>query len=68
MDKLPAIMKKNLNRELCTCNIVTKMDIIRAIVDGASSLAEVKKETYASMGSGCCAKQIEDLIKQIHNS
>lgn len=63
LDKLPDILKKNLNRDLCTCNQVLKRDIIKAIVDGACSVAEVQKETYATMGSGCCKQQIERLIE-----
>lgn len=63
LDKLPAILKKNLNRNLCTCNEVLKMDIINAIVNGATTVAEIKKQTYATMGSGCCTKQVERLIE-----
>ena len=63
LDKLPAVLKKNLNRDLCTCNQVIKMDIISAIVNGATTVAEVRKETYATMGSGCCTQQVERLIE-----
>jgi NAD(P)H-nitrite reductase large subunit len=63
LDKLPPILRKNLNRDLCTCNQVVKRDIIDAIVNGATTVAEVKKQTYASMGSGCCTQQIERLIE-----
>ncbi|MDH5517472.1 MAG: (2Fe-2S)-binding protein [Gammaproteobacteria bacterium] len=48
---------------MCTCNQVIKMDIINAIVNGATTVQEVKKQTYASMGSGCCVQQIERLIE-----
>ena len=34
------------------------MDIINAIVNGATTVAEVKKQTYATMGTGCCTKQV----------
>jgi len=63
IDKLPEVLKKNLNRDLCTCNQVVKMDIINAIVNGATTVAEVRKETYATMGSGCCTQQVERLIE-----
>lgn len=63
LDKLPAILKDNLDRNLCVCNEVPKMDIINAIVNGATSVAEVKKQTYATMGSGCCKQQVERLIE-----
>jgi bacterioferritin-associated ferredoxin len=63
LDKLPPILKKNLDRNLCTCNEVLKMDIINAIVDGATTVGEIKKQTYATMGTGCCTKQVERLIE-----
>ena len=63
LDKLPAILKQNLDKNLCVCNEVPKMDIINAIVDGATTVAEVKKQTYASTGTGCCTQQIERLIE-----
>jgi bacterioferritin-associated ferredoxin len=63
LDKLPSELKKNLNRDLCTCNQVVKMDIINAIVNGATTVEEVRKQTFATMGSGCCIQQIERLIE-----
>ena len=39
------------------------MDIINAIVNGATTVADVKKQTYATMGSGCCIQQVERLIE-----
>ena len=63
LDKLPAILKQDLDKNLCVCNEVPKMDIINAIVNGATTVEEVKKQTYATMGSGCCAQQIERLIE-----
>jgi len=63
LDQLPPILKKNLDRNLCTCNEVLKMDIIKAIVNGATTVGEVKKQTYATVGSGCCTQQVERLIE-----
>ena len=63
LDKLPPILKENLDKNLCVCNEVVKMDIINAIVNGATTVDEVKKETYATMGSGCCKQQVERLIE-----
>ena len=63
LDKLPEILKKNLDKNLCVCNEVVKMDIIDAIVKGATTVEDVKKKTYATMGSGCCTQQIERLIE-----
>ena len=63
LDKLPAILKQNLDRNLCTCNEVVKMDIINAIVNGAITVEDIRKQTYATMGSGCCTQQVERLIE-----
>ena len=63
MDKLTPILKKDLDRNLCVCNDVLKMDIINAIVNGATTVGDIKKQTYATMGSGCCTKQVERLIE-----
>ena len=63
LDKLPSILKKNLDKNLCVCNEVPKMDIINAIVNGATTVTEIKKQTYATMGSGCCTQQVERLIE-----
>ena len=41
LDKLPPILKKDLDENLCTCNDVLKMDIINAIVNGAKTVEEV---------------------------
>ena len=63
LDKLPLILKKNLDQNLCVCNEVLKMDIINAIVNGATTVEEIKKQTYATVGSGCCTQQVERLIE-----
>lgn len=39
------------------------MDIINAIVNGATTVEEIKKQTYATMGTGCCIQQVERLIE-----
>ena len=63
LDKLTPILKKDLDRNLCVCNEVLKMDIINAIANGATTVSEVKKQTYATVGIGCCAQQVERLIE-----
>ena len=63
LDKLPPILKKGLNKNLCTCNDVLKIDIINAIVNGAKTVEEVQKQTYATDGIGCCKRQIQRLIE-----
>ena len=68
LDKLPSILKKDLDKNLCVCNEVPKIDIIHAIVNGAVTVADIKKQTFATMGSGCCIKQIERLIECLCSS
>ncbi len=63
LDKLTPILKKDLDRNLCVCNDVLKMDIINAIVNGATTVAEIKKQTYATEGIGCCKQQVKRLIE-----
>jgi len=62
-DELPSILKKNLDQNLCVCNDVLKRDIINAIENGATTVDEIKKQTYATLGSGCCTQQVERLIE-----
>jgi len=63
LDKLPSVLKQNLDKNLCTCMDVLKMDVINAIANGATTLDEVKKQTYAATGAGCCVQQVERLIE-----
>ncbi len=65
LDKLPSSLKKDLDKNLCTCNEVPKIDIINAIANGAITIKEVKKQTYATMGTGCCTQQVEKLIEYL---
>ena len=63
LDRLPRILRKNPEQNLCACNEVPKIDIINAIIDGATTVEEIRKRTYATMGSGCCKQQVERLIE-----
>lgn len=38
------------------------MDVIKAIISGATTLEAVKQQTSATMGAGCCEQQIKRLI------
>lgn len=66
LEKLPAILKKNLEKNLCVCNEVPKMDVINAIAKGAKTVAEVERQTQATMGNGCCKRQVGRLIECIY--
>lgn len=59
LDKLPPALKKDLDKNLCISNEVSRMDIINAIARGAITVEEVKKQTYATMGSGCCIQPVD---------
>ena len=63
LDKLTPGLKKELDRNLCVCNEVLTMDIINAILNGAATVEEVKKQTYATDGIGCCTQQVKLLIE-----
>ena len=39
------------------------MDVINAIANGATTVDDVKKQTYAATGAGCCLQQVERLIE-----
>lgn len=53
--------------KICTCRVVSKAAIKKAIADGAKSFEDVKKVTGAGSGS-CkgmrCKYKIEELIKE----
>ena len=65
LNKLPEILKRDLDSNLCVCNEVLKMDIIDAIANGATTVEKVREKTYATDGTGCCIQQVERLIEFI---
>ena len=65
VEKLPPILKKDLDSNLCVCNEVNKMDIINAIANGANTVEMVREQTYATDGNGCCKNQVGRLIECI---
>jgi len=67
LEKLPEILKRNTDKNLCVCNEVVKMDVINAIANGATTVEEVRNRTYATGGNGCCTRQVERLIECVHS-
>ena len=67
LEKLPDILKQNVDKNLCVCNEVVKMNVINAIANGATTVEEVRDLTYATGGNSCCARQVERLIECIHS-
>lgn len=62
LDKLPDLLKRDLDRNLCVCNEVNKMVVINAIANGARTVEMVRQQTYASDGNACCKRQVQRLI------
>lgn len=65
LEKLPELLKKDLNDNLCVCNEVAKITVIEAIAEGASTLEDVRRSTYASDGNGCCKRQVLRLLEYL---
>lgn len=65
IEQLPEILKRDLEQNLCVCNSVTKITVIKAIVEGADELEKVKYQTFASDGTGCCKLQIKHLLNAL---
>ncbi len=64
--KLPEILTRNIEKNLCVCNEVPKKIVIKAIAQGAETTEEVKEITFATGGNGCCTRQVQRLIDLIH--
>ncbi|MBT8440075.1 MAG: (2Fe-2S)-binding protein [Gammaproteobacteria bacterium] len=62
LDKLPDFHRDSLGKNLCVCNEIPKFIIVDAIIAGATTLEDVRKQTYATDGNGCCRLQVERLI------
>lgn len=65
LDKLPEIFKRDLDRDLCVCNQVLRIDVINTIANGAKTVEEVRNLIYAADGNGCCERQVQRLIDHI---
>lgn len=62
LNRLPEILTRDLERNLCVCNDVLRIDVIKAIDDGADTLEKVRLKTYATVGNGCCKRQVQRLL------
>ncbi len=65
LDKIPETLQRDINRNLCVCNEVLRIDVINAIANGAKTVEEVRKQTLATDGNACCKRQVERLIECI---
>jgi nitrite reductase (NADH) large subunit len=48
--------------QVCSCYDVSKADIVQAIEDGATTLADVKAVTQACTGCGGCTQLVSDIV------
>lgn len=64
---LPPILQKNIDRNLCVCNEVSKRKIIETILEGAETVIEIRAKTYATAGNGCCKREVERLLEELQN-
>jgi len=63
--RLPEHHLNSLQKNLCVCNEVPKINVVNAILEGATTVPKVRELTGASDGNGCCRLQIEFLIKYL---
>lgn len=67
LNKLPEILRRDLDEKLCVCNEVSKRKILETVESGATTLEMVRSQTYASDGNGCCKRQVCRLIECLTN-
>lgn len=68
LDKLPDFHRDSLDKNLCVCNEIPKIKIVDAILAGATTVEEIRTQTYATDGNGCCRLQVERLIEYLCES
>lgn len=49
---------------VCFCYSISEQEIIDAINKGASSLMDVRRETYANTGCGGCREDVKRLLNK----
>ena len=64
-DELAAVAALADDANVCGCMGVAKGTIVRAIEDGASSLAEIKRATRASTSCGSCSGTCQMLLRLV---
>lgn len=67
LNNLPAEIKEDLHYNLCVCHGIKKIDIVNAILEGATTCDEVAEKTGGWKGIGCCYLRIKDLINKIQS-
>lgn len=62
---LPEILTRDLDDNLCVCNSIAKKRVIRAMHEGAGSMAQIRAACMAGDGTGCCKLQLKHLLDAI---
>lgn len=55
-------MGKQKERMVCFCYSVPEAVIVQAIEDGAETLMDIRRDTYASTGCAGCTAEVKKLI------
>lgn len=63
--RLPEILTRDLDDNLCVCNCIPKRQIIQAMFEGAGSMAQIREACMAGDGTGCCKLQLKHLLDAI---
>jgi NAD(P)H-nitrite reductase large subunit len=53
-----------LDRTICFCYSITESQIVAAIQNGAESLMEIRRVTYANTGCGGCGEEVKKLLRK----
>ncbi|MCM2681106.1 (2Fe-2S)-binding protein [Echinimonas agarilytica] len=49
---------------VCHCHGITDKAIRQAVADGASTMADIKRDTLASTQCGSCAMQVAAIVRE----
>lgn len=52
------------DRIICFCYSVSESEIRKAIEEGATSLMEIRRRTYANTGCGGCGEEVKKLLRK----
>jgi NAD(P)H-nitrite reductase large subunit len=52
------------DRMICFCYSVSESTIIKAIEDGAETLMDIRRNTYANTGCAGCANEVKKILNK----
>jgi|LSQX01.3.fsa_nt_gb NAD(P)H-nitrite reductase large subunit len=56
-----------LDKVICPCKKVKRIDVLQAIADGAVTLGQIEKKTGAMSKCGKCKRDIKKLMKKLED-